>query len=67
MRRQIPKEDPIFQQERRYLLTTERSEVVPFLRVVQGEKEELQSDPAEGSAGATNWGQGSPEFGSFFL
>ena len=40
------------------LLTTERSEVVPFLRAVRGEKEESRSDQAERSEGTTNWGQG---------
>ena len=39
--------------------------MVPFLRAVRGEKEESRSDQAERSEGATNWGQGSPEFGSF--
>ena len=47
------------------LLTTERSEVVPFLSPIRGEKEESRSDLAERSEGATNWGQGSPQFGSF--
>ena len=46
-------------------LTTEGSEVVPFLRAVRGEKEESRSDLAERSEGATNWEQGSPEFASF--
>ena len=39
--------------------------MVPFLRAVRVEKGESRSDPAERSEGATNWGQGSPEFGSF--
>ena len=41
--------------------------MVPFFRAVRGEKEESRSDQAERSEGATNWGQGSPEFGSFSL
>ena len=48
-----------------HFLTTERSEVVPFLRAVRGEKEESRSDQAERSEGATKWGQGSPPFASF--
>ena len=40
--------------------------MVPFLRAVRGEKEESRSDQAERSEGATNWGQGSPQFGSFY-
>ena len=41
--------------------------MVPFLRAVRDEKEESRSDLAERSEGATNWGQGSPQFGSFSL
>ena len=40
--------------------------MVPFLSPIRGEKEESRSDPAERSEGATNWGQGSGKFGSFF-